>query len=233
MKKNLKALGVITLIGVLLTPTKVDAKPQSNPSQSQKEINIHAGATKYLLNVASKAMTEDKHYVIRYTNTNVNLREAKMVNSKKLTTLKLNTKVKCVKTNSKWLEVKYKNYNGYICSKYLSKKKTKVPKISKPHKEHLTRTNGVFYYRGRRESYYNLPMGQVVRNMNRMGFHGSYSVRYDGVKLFNGYVIVAGDLSAYPRGSLIETSLGTGIICDTGTFVKIYGSRALDIATTW
>ena len=76
-------------------------------------------------------------------------------------------------------------------------------------------------------------MSRVVSNMNRMGFRGSYSVRYDGVKLFNGYVMVAGDLSAYPRGSLIETSLGTGIICDTGTFVHTYGANALDIATNW
>ena len=27
---------------------------------------------------------------------------------------------------------------------------------------------------------------------------------------YNGYVMVAADLSTYPRGSIVETSLGTG-----------------------
>lgn len=233
--KNLKVLG-IAIVGSLLLSVNVYAETPSNSGQSQKELNVHAGVTTCLLGIASKAQVdvskEEQKYSIGYTNTTVNLRESDSIDSKKLDTLNINTKVKYIKTKTKWYKVKYKNQEGYIRSDLLSKNKTKVV-YSKPHKEHLTRRNGVFYFQGRRESYYNLPMSRVVSNMNRMGFHGSYSVRYDGVKLFNGYVMVAGDLSVYPRGSLIETSLGTGIICDTGTFVYKYGANALDIATNW
>ena len=233
--KNLKVLG-IAIVGSLLLSVNVYAETPSNSGQSQKELNVHAGVTTCLLEIASEAQVsigkEEQKYSIGYTNTVVNLRESNSTDSKKLDTLNINTKVKYIKTDSKWYKVKYKNQEGYIRSDLLSKNKTKVV-VSKPHREHLTRRNGVFYFQRRRESYYNLPMSRVVSNMNRMGFRGSYSVRYDGVKLFNGYVMVAGDLSAYPRGSLIETSLGTGIICDTGTFVHTYGANALDIATNW
>ena len=233
--KNLKVLG-IAIVGSLLLSVNVYAETPSNSGQSQTELNVHAGVTTCLLEVASEAQVniskKEQKYSIGYTNTVVNLRESNSTDSKKLDTLNINTKVRYIKTDTKWYKVKYKNQEGYIRSDLLSKNKTKVV-VSKPHKEHLTRRNGVFYFQGRRESYYNLPMSRVVSNMNRMGFRGSYSVRYDGVKLFNGYVMVAGDLSAYPRGSLIETSLGTGIICDTGTFVHTYGANALDIATNW
>ena len=234
--KNLKVLG-IAIVGSLLLSVNVYAETPSNSGQSQKELNVHAGVTTCLLDIASKAQVDtdkkEQKYSIGYTNTVVNLRESDSKDSKKLDTLNINTKVKYIKTDEKWYKVKYKNQEGYIRSDLLSKNKTKIAVYSKPHREHLTRRNGVFYFQGRRESYYNLPMSRVVSNMNRLGFHGSYSVRYDGVKLFNGYVMVAGDLSAYPRGSLIETSLGTGIICDTGTFVHTYGANALDIATNW
>ena len=82
------------------------------------------------------------------------------------------------------------------------------------------------------ETYYNLNMKRVVQNMHDMGFEGEYRVRDDGVKMFGNYVMVAADLNVHPRGSLVETSLGTGIVCDTGTFAETNPTQ-LDIATAW
>lgn len=82
------------------------------------------------------------------------------------------------------------------------------------------------------ETYYNLNMNRVVSNMHNMGFEGEYWVRDDGVKMFGDYVMVAADLDVHPRGSLVETSLGTGIVCDTGEFAKT-NHHQLDIATSW
>jgi 3D (Asp-Asp-Asp) domain-containing protein len=68
--------------------------------------------------------------------------------------------------------------------------------------------------------------------MHNRGYNYEYWVRSDGVKMLGNYVMVAADLNIRPRGSLVETSLGTGIVCDTGTF--IYSNHyQLDIATTW
>ena len=44
--------------------------------------------------------------------------------------------------------------------------------------------------------------------------------------------MVAADLSIRPRGSTIATSLGMGLVCDTGSFIYNNPTQ-LDIATTW
>ena len=76
-------------------------------------------------------------------------------------------------------------------------------------------------------------MSSVVAKMHQLGFKGEYSVRSDGAKLFDGKVMIAADLSVYPRGTILYTSLGKSIVCDTGEFVHQYGSSAFDIATNW
>lgn len=78
-------------------------------------------------------------------------------------------------------------------------------------------------------------MGGVVSIMRNLGYSEAeypYWVRDDGVKMFGNYVMVAAKLSDHPRGSLVPTSLGTGIVCDTGAFAN-GNSVQLDIAVNW
>ena len=88
----------------------------------------------------------------------------------------------------------------------------------------LTRSAGVNYYNGNKETYYNLNMSGVVANAQNMGIDGSYWVRDDGVKMYGDYVIVAAQMD---KGSIIQTSLGTGIVLD------YCPANSIDIATTW
>ena len=100
---------------------------------------------------------------------------------------------------------------------------------------HLTKQSGVFYGESGKETYYNLPMGRVVNYMRELGYtveEYPYWVRSDGVKMLGNYVMVAADFSIRPRGTLVKTSLGMGIVVDTGSFAK-YDSTGLDIATSW
>ncbi len=83
-----------------------------------------------------------------------------------------------------------------------------------------------------KETYYNLPMDGVVGIMRGMGNNDPYWVRDDGVKMLGNYVMVAAHLGIRPRGSLIPTSLGMGIVCDTGGFASGNPTQ-LDIATAW
>lgn len=80
----------------------------------------------------------------------------------------------------------------------------------------------------REETFYDLDMSKVIH------FCGSsYSVRADGVKVDqDGYVLVAANLSLYPRCSVVETSLGAGKVYDTGTFA-VSNPEQFDIATDW
>lgn len=96
----------------------------------------------------------------------------------------------------------------------------------------LTASAGVNYGPTGKETYYNLPMQGVVSIMRGMGYSGEYWVRADGAKMLGDYVMVAANLSVYPRGSLVPTSLGMGIVCDTGGFAA-GNPNQLDIATAW
>lgn len=93
----------------------------------------------------------------------------------------------------------------------------------------LTPSAGVCYFNGHMETYYNLPMGGVIDIMYSLGYSGDYWVRSDGCKMFGDYIMVAADFGWLPRGSVVLTSLGWGMVCDTGAG----GSNWLDIATCW
>ena len=99
----------------------------------------------------------------------------------------------------------------------------------------LTPSMGVNYGPSGKETYYNLWMGGVVSIMRNMGFdeeHYPYWVRSDGCKMLGDYIMVAANLDLRPRGSLVECSLGTAIVCDTGGFA--YNDMyQLDIAVDW
>ena len=96
----------------------------------------------------------------------------------------------------------------------------------------LNPTMGVVYGPSGKETYYNLNMSGVVNIMRGMGNTDQYWVREDGAKMLGDYVIVAANLDTHPRGSLVETSMGTGIVCDTGGFAA-QDPNQIDIATTW
>ena len=88
----------------------------------------------------------------------------------------------------------------------------------------LTRSSGVNYYNGNKETYYNLDMSGVISNAQSMGIQGNYWIRDDGVKMYGDYVIVAAQMD---KGTIISTSLGTGIVLD------YCPSNSIDIATNW
>lgn len=96
----------------------------------------------------------------------------------------------------------------------------------------LSASMGVNYGPTGKETYYNLPMDGVVSIMRSMGNQDPYWVREDGVKMLGDYVMVAAHLGNFPRGSYVPTSLGMGIVCDTGGFAASNATQ-LDIATAW
>ena len=84
-----------------------------------------------------------------------------------------------------------------------------------------------------KETYYNLDMTEVIRIMKENeGFDYEYTVREDGVKMYGPYIMCAANLEIRPKGTLVETSLGTAIVCDTGEFAT-YNKYQIDIAVDW
>lgn len=85
------------------------------------------------------------------------------------------------------------------------------------------------------ETWYNLPMDGLISFLYDLGWTGYHWIRSDGVHMWNDgtgdFVMVGAYLPKYPRGTKLNTSLGPGIVCDTGYFY--YGQDQIDIATTW
>lgn len=96
----------------------------------------------------------------------------------------------------------------------------------------LNRTLGTVIGPSGKETFYNLDMSGVIAIMQSMGYYADYWVREDGVKMYGDYIMVAANLNIRPKGTLVQTSLGMGIVVDTGGFATT-NPYQLDIATTW
>ena len=99
----------------------------------------------------------------------------------------------------------------------------------------LTKSKGAQYFTdskgvSHRETYYDLNMRVVMQSCGQGGY---YTVRPDGAKVdADGYILIAANYSIYPKCTLVETSLGTGKVYDTGGFVARY-PYGFDLATDW
>lgn len=117
------------------------------------------------------------------------------------------------------------------------KKKPKPQKIEyKPKPNALTASKGAHVYVdsqgvAHRETYYDLPMNIVI---GACGPNNNYTIRpEDGAKIDkDGYVLVAANYGAYPRCSVVDTSLGPGKVYDTGGFALRH-PYGFDLATDW
>ena len=80
-------------------------------------------------------------------------------------------------------------------------------------------------------------MSGVVNIMRKKGYTEEeypYWVREDGCKMLGDYIMVAANLEHFPKGTIIECSLGWAMVCDTGGFASSKdGWNWLDIAVDW
>ncbi|MBR3132632.1 MAG: hypothetical protein IKG42_00900 [Clostridia bacterium] len=99
----------------------------------------------------------------------------------------------------------------------------------------LTRSAGTIQGPSGKETYYNLPMNGVIRNMRNRGFSEAeypYWIREDGCKMLGDYIMVAASLDIRPYGTIVQTSRGLGIVADTGSFASS-NQYQLDLAVSW
>ena len=185
---------------------------------------------------------EKKNIVTKYTTTGVNIRAGASLESEIIKTVSINTELQVIESEAEWTEVIEGENTYYIYSKYLSNKKTEIPVTSRSNTERkitknnnnniktkgssssnpLTRSKGVVYYNGHRETWYSqkvLPGG----GLKIPGRHvDSRGLVCDG----DGYICVAS--SDLAKGTIVETSLGTGKVYDSGC-----ASGTIDIYTNW
>lgn len=86
----------------------------------------------------------------------------------------------------------------------------------------LTKEKGVNYFNGHRETYYS----QRVLPGYGLNIPGRHVASDGTIRDENGYLCLAS--SDYPKGTMVQTSLGMGIVYDTGC-----DSGTIDIYTDW
>ena len=98
----------------------------------------------------------------------------------------------------------------------------------------LTKTAGRIQGPEATETYYNLPMGRCIDIMRGYGYSAEeypYWVREDGVKMLGEYIMVGANTYSLPKGTIVNTSLGKGIVVDH--CVAAQSSNIYDLAVTW
>lgn len=167
-----------------------------------------------------------------YAVAELNIRTEPTLESEIYGTLGKGTEVTKTGDIGDWSAVIIDDEEYYVYSEYLS---TEMPTITTSvSAKHLTSTIGRFEGPWGTETYYNLPMKLVISYMSEFGYdYSDYWIRDDGVKMLGNYVMCAADFREYPRGSIVETSLGTAIVCDTGTFTVDGSGVDFDICVSW
>ena len=137
-----------------------------------------------------------------------------------------------------WFEIEYEGQSMYVMSEFITDIEPGVnqPKIVE-YKEswdgtQLTKTKGRINGPSGSETYYNMDMTFIIARLQRRGYEGEYWIREDGCKMYGDYIILAADFKTRPIGTILETSLGYGIVADTGGFVE-WNPTGIDIATNW
>lgn len=86
----------------------------------------------------------------------------------------------------------------------------------------LTPSKGRIWYNGHTETYYS----QKVLPAGGLAIPGRHIASDGTIRDADGYIVLASD--DYPRGTVVETSLGAGKVYDTGS-----GSGNIDLYTDW
>lgn len=227
IKRKLALLGTAAAVALLMTVPAfaADTKDTDTAQNAQNTQSVQEEKTE-------EDTEEDTGYV---TCSVLNVRRASSEKSDKVGTLKKGEEVKILRDEENgWYAIDFEGHIRYVHGDYITTDQDEVNGYTASDWDGpvLTAFAGTITGPSGKETYYNLNMSGVVSIMRSLGNTDEYWVRDDGVKMLGDYVMVAANLDVHPRGSLVETSLGMGIVCDTGSFAS-GNSTQLDIAVSW
>ncbi len=223
IKRKLALLGTAVAVSLLMTVPAfaADTKDTDTAQNAQNTESVQE---------------ENIEYETGYVTCSVlNVRKGNSTKYDKVGTLKRGDEVTLLsEMEDDWYAIEYDGKTCYVHGDYITTDEDEVKGYTASDWDGpvLTASAGTITGPSGKETYYNLNMSGVVSVMRNLGNTDEYWVRDDGVKMLGDYVMVAANLDVHPRGSLVETSLGMGIVCDTGGFAS-GNSTQLDIAVSW
>lgn len=192
------------------------------------------------------ALIFDETSEIYYSDGELKILEEPFENAREIETLDENVEIEIVgKNDLQYWKAEYEDLVVYVDKDHLLAEPIPTPTpvptpppaiASAPPTNYngavLTRFAGTIMGPSGKETYYNLNMSGVIAIMQGAGYNYEYWVREDGVKMYGDYVMAACGFTVRPRGTIVETSLGTAICADTGTF-SYSNPYQIDIAVSW
>ena len=167
-----------------------------------------------------------------YIATETDIKATPHINASVLTTYEIATQIEYREINSDWVKIEYAGtIGGYIPVENVTNIK---PELENKNYNGLilNRYNGTVSGPTGKETYYNLSMDKVIFFMKELGYDYNYWVRSDGVKMYGDYIMIAANTYIYKKGTLLETSLGIGMVCDHCVASET-NKNQVDIAVTW
>lgn len=169
---------------------------------------------------------------VGYTITNVNVREAPTLDGEIFSLCVYGTEIEYADYDDEWIVIEYNDEYAYMARDYISDTEPPSYEVYEYDGQKLTASLGTITGPSGKETYYNLPMGLCIKYMQDLGFNYEYWVRNDGCKMYGNYIMVAADTTIRPKGTILKTSLGLGMVCDHCEAAEItYGQ--IDLAVTW
>lgn len=226
---------------VVVVTSSMEEITENTDNGTDKETDTDSNKTSDLKVVKTDVEEVSKSV---YAKQKVNVRELPTEDSDKIDTLEKGKKIEVTGKVGKWYRIQYKEGDAFLSSELCTENNPNEVKETKDSTDNsadtntnwngkkLTKSAGVVNGPSGKETYYNLNMSGVVRRLKSMGYSGDYWVRDDGVKMFGNYILVAASFDIRPIGTILPTSLGIGIVADTGGFAR-HNKYQLDIATNW
>lgn len=245
MNKRIIIIGVLILciIGcfIKMNSTNKDIKEEeeNNITIEQNITNQTKEEEKEIIEnstiIEEVLLQEPETYTVKFATVRLNIRQEPSMDGIIVDTVSINTELDTVDNSEEdgWIKIKIDDNYYYVASRFLSDEKVeiKVEKLKQKTNNYvnnsnntgvLTKRKGVNYFNGHRETWYSqrvLPGGGLKipgRHVNERGL----------VCDENGYICVAS--SDYSWGTIVETSLGTGRVYDSGC-----ASGTIDIYCDW
>lgn len=234
MKVRLRRLGVlfimsISIIACAITSSAIDmVKDQPSEKTASSEENVHE-VVPFELDLIQRPML----MVSTPQNTEISIESIPETTTCVLEVTPENQETTVATETSKVEETTESAEEQIV--ETTEKPKEEIPEEPKWDGPVLNARNGTVKGPSGKETYYDLPMQGVIDIMESLGYVGDewyFWIREDGVKMYGKYIMCAANLDIRPKGTIVETSLGTAMVCDTGGFAK-HNTYQLDIATDW
>lgn len=208
-------------MSTMMIKIKIDAEDNVGKSVSTARLklenntkNVISDTNAKILKIVSDEFEKLKNETVKmYTTTEINIREFASVDSKRISTVGINTEIIVYKNFNVngWRRVKYNDNDFYICSKYLSDKPIEIKKEVKSPKGNRNNKSGKLIGRFKITHYAGdgITSTGTKPTVGRTIAVDPRVIPYGSKVIINGHTYIAEDCGGAIKGNIIDLFVGS------------------------